>query len=127
MVIQVIIRMTLYLDQAIVRNQQVFHNESIHGIQNTVFIERNSKCVSNCDVFFPIHFVLALSMRRVLHDVGICSYGHVHVDVYRRSIPSQCGYVYRVSGTFSAHAICDAGLGCTSCYDRYLGCIHCHI
>lgn len=37
MVIQVVIRMTLYLDQAIIRNQQTFANESIHyGIQNTV-------------------------------------------------------------------------------------------
>lgn len=37
MVNQVVIRMTLYLDQAIVNNQQTFGNESTHhGIKNTV-------------------------------------------------------------------------------------------
>lgn len=39
MIIQVIIRLTLYLDQAIVKdNQHDFANESTVGIQNTVSV-----------------------------------------------------------------------------------------
>lgn len=36
MVIQVIIRLTLYVDQAIVRNRQNITNETLIGIENTV-------------------------------------------------------------------------------------------
>lgn len=38
MVIQVIIRLTLYLDQAINRNGRDLANENLSGIQNTVNI-----------------------------------------------------------------------------------------
>lgn len=38
MVIQVIIRLTLYLDQAIQRNGRELSNENMSGIQNTVNI-----------------------------------------------------------------------------------------
>lgn len=38
MVIQVVIRLTLYLDQAILRNGLKVGNESHHGIVNTVRI-----------------------------------------------------------------------------------------
>lgn len=36
MVIQVIIRLTLYLDQAIIRNHNKLMNETLTGIENTV-------------------------------------------------------------------------------------------
>lgn len=38
MIIQVLIRLTLYLDQAIIRNGHEFGNESSSGIENTVNI-----------------------------------------------------------------------------------------
>lgn len=38
MVIQVIIRLTLYLDQAIIRNGRDLPNDNMSGIQNTVKI-----------------------------------------------------------------------------------------
>lgn len=65
MVIQVIIRLTLYLDQAIMRNGRDFANENMSGIQNTVNIWHIQILSSNCNVcvclsilchIFHIHF-----------------------------------------------------------------------
>lgn len=36
MIIQVVIRLTVYLDQAIIRKKNIYGNETRHGIDNTV-------------------------------------------------------------------------------------------
>lgn len=41
MIIQVLIRLTLYLDQAIIRNSRHLGNDSLPGIENTVTEKSN--------------------------------------------------------------------------------------
>lgn len=72
MLIQVIIRLTLYLDQAIKRHGRIVANDKMPGIENTVKIIRNGfVCVCMCLVQFPMRFVLIFAQFQFPISISI--------------------------------------------------------
>lgn len=121
-IIQVIIRLTLYLDQAILRsgNQTGNGSRQWHGIENTVII------VVSITSFFcltvPVRiFLSALLMRNIVYPLRIRKNRNVYVDVHRRPLSAQRCYSDRVSGTISAHILCHPWLGRSACNDGNMG------
>lgn len=91
MVIQVLIRLTLYIDRALLKSS--FYGPQ-QGINNTVKnLTMNTQIDSQkFGIFFNNYFFFSANfMRSKLRTSGVCEDGNVYVDVYRGFFSPQYG------------------------------------
>lgn len=94
MIIQVIIRLTLYIDQAIIRNGQELADSSIFGIQNTVNINqmapdnncRTNICVCNYNKFDFVHSLINFMFFRGFLQPFLCEGSYVLLEYARTAM-----------------------------------------
>ncbi|KDR09011.1 PDF receptor [Zootermopsis nevadensis] len=120
MVIQVVIRLILYIDQAITRGSSGYYQSPgtrphyNQGVDNTDMAKGSVTFKDN-------QINEADSVRDFLRTAGICANRHVYVDVRRGRLPAQYDHSDSVPGRRSLLRLHDDWLGSSIRHDRSLG------